>query len=193
MIDTEWFQRLGRVSPEAWVAIYAAFLSTITGLVQIRDARRSRTNIRLKLWWEEPSSREIAIVKHLVVRVSNTGERPLPIFRPQLELTNYATDPPRRVQRSPSDEYDDLRFEWIPLDDPGPEEPFELKATQTHTYRFTFGPSWRILAVQVVDRAHETRYRRRTFWGPMYFVAFWVRHRFWRLRGGHRRGSGAGA
>jgi len=110
-----------------WVAVYAALLSTLTATVQIINARRDRPRLRVKVSTEIATGRDASKnLKHTIVRLANIGTRPLMIYRPTLELAQHTSSVSRIFYASPSDEYDDGRYDWAEIE-PGPDEPLNSK------------------------------------------------------------------
>jgi hypothetical protein len=163
---------LREMGAKDWVAVYAAVISTITGVVQIRKTWRDRPRLRVEAWYEAENGRKVNRGPFFCVRVANVGDRDVPIFPPRIEITQQNDAVSRILSISPADVAGDRR--WEPLDDYAP-EPFDLKATAAEAYRFAVDTS-RVLAVRIVDRAGVVRFRRRTFLAPWYRCAFWVRH-----------------
>lgn len=175
---------LAKMETKDWIALYAAILSTATASVQIANARRDRPRLKVKLTYVKnrpPASTEW---KHVTVRLANTGNRPIPIYRPQLELARVH-EHPAIYFASPNAEYDDYHHEWVELRNDGHEEPFDFAETNVLVYQFTMRSSTSVLSLRVLDRADVVRYRRRTLLGPLYRLMFRARNgwRQFRQRG----------
>ena len=169
--------RLSRLEVRDWVAIYAAVLSTVTATVQVINARRDRPRLRVKIWRDSPKVRDGAKkYNFVVVKIANVGSKPVPIFRPQLQVAQHGTAISRIYYDSPNEEYDDYHYDWAEIEQQEPEQPFELKETEAQFYRFTVSTSAKVLALRIVDRAGVVRFRRRMFLSPLHRIVFWLKH-----------------
>lgn len=167
---------LREMGAKDWVAVYAAVISTVTGVVQIRKTWRDRPRLHVQTWYEAENGRKVNRGRFFCVRVANVGDRDVPIFPPRIEITQQNDTVSRILSTSPTDVAVDVR--WEPLDDYAPEPPLDLKATAAETYRFAVADISRVLAVRIMDRAGVVRFRRRMFLAPWYRCVFWVRHAY---------------
>jgi hypothetical protein len=172
-------ERLWNWEPKDWIAVYAAFLSTITAIVQITNTFRQSPRLRVRCWWERPSSKREPDVRYFVLRVANVGHKPMKIFPPHLQVANNSHYYNRIHSKSPSDV--ENGYDWAPLDDPREsDDAFELKDMDAISYRFTLDSATKILAIRVADGAGVLRYRRRLFLAPVHCLVFYLR-RMYRL------------
>lgn len=157
-----------------WVAGYAAVLSTLTAGIQLTNAVRDRSRIRLRCW-KDSNDKPGADRKHLIVSVANTGRRTLSIYPPQVELAQHNARVSRIYWHSPNEIAEG--YNWYPLDESAlDDDAFELAETSYRTYRFELGATDRILAIRVADRIGDVRYRHRFFLSPIHRVVFFIRH-----------------
>lgn len=146
---------LDAITLRDFVMVYAALVSTVIAVVQIRNANSDRPCLRVRLLHRNADK-----LGYAVAEIANKGRKPVSIFPPELEVVEFGKHGDRAYYRM-ADGIEENN-NWVRLDEYGPQpEPFELKELQREFFRFQVTPGDALLRVKIVDRIGDVRATKR--------------------------------